>query len=80
MPVVPSEDVCDLLTANFKFPNRSTCSKGPMKRAGKVGGDSQDLKSPGSYFEHFTLSLIHCFLHQWSFSKLLFENEVLGVK
>ena len=36
-----------LLTANFKFRNRSTCSKGPMKRAGKVYGDSQDLKSPG---------------------------------
>ena len=36
-----------LLTANFKFRNRSTCSKRPMKRAGKVCGDSQDLKSPG---------------------------------
>ena len=32
-----------LLTANFKFRNRSRCSKGPMKRAGKVCGDSQDL-------------------------------------
>ena len=36
-----------LLTANFQFRNRSTCSKGPMKRADKVCGDSQDLKSPG---------------------------------
>ena len=36
-----------LLTAHFKFRNRSTCSKGPMKRAGKVCGDSKDLKSPG---------------------------------
>ena len=36
-----------LITANFKFRNRSTCSKGPIKRAGKVCGDSQDLKSPG---------------------------------
>ena len=36
-----------LLTANFKFRNRSTCSKGPIKRAGKVCGDSQDLESPG---------------------------------
>ena len=27
-----------LLTANFKFCNRCTCSKGPMKRAGKVCG------------------------------------------
>ena len=79
MAVVPSEDVA-LLTANFKFRNRSTCSQGPMKRTGKVCGDSQDLKSPGSYFEHFALSPIHCFLHQWPFFKLLFENEVLGVK
>ena len=37
-----------LVTAKFKFRNRSTCSKEPMKRAGKVCGDSQDLKSPGS--------------------------------
>ena len=36
-----------LSTANFKFRNRSTCSKGLMKRVGKVCGDSQDLKSPG---------------------------------
>ena len=36
-----------LLTANLKFRNCSTCSKEPMKRAGKVCGDSQDLKSPG---------------------------------
>ena len=37
-----------LLTANFKFRNRSTCSKEPIKRTGKVCGDSQDLKSAGS--------------------------------
>ena len=37
----------NLLTANFKFRNRSTCSKEPVKWAGKVCGDSQDLKSPG---------------------------------
>ena len=36
-----------LITADFKFRNLSTCSKGPIKRAGKVCGDSQDLKSPG---------------------------------
>ena len=36
-----------LLTADFKFRNRSSCSKGPIKRADKVCGDSQDLKSPG---------------------------------
>ena len=36
-----------LLTANFKFRNRSTCSKGPMKRDGKGCEDSQDMKSPG---------------------------------
>ena len=48
MAAVPSEELRTvlLLTANFKFRNRSTCSKGPMKRAGKVCGDSQDLKSP----------------------------------
>ena len=39
-----------LLTADIKFRNRSTCSKGPMKRTGKVCGDSQDLKSPGGKF------------------------------
>ena len=51
MAAVPSEEVRTvlwmfviLLTANFNFRNRSTCSKGPMKRAGKVCGDSQDLK------------------------------------
>ena len=37
-----------LLTANIKFRNRFTCSKGPMKRASKVWGDFQDLKSPGA--------------------------------
>ena len=54
MAAVPSEEFrtvfwmfVTLLTANFKFRNRSTCSKVPMKRAGKVCGDSQDLKSPG---------------------------------
>ena len=36
-----------LLAANFKFRNRSTCSKRPMKRACKVCGDFQDLKLPG---------------------------------
>ena len=35
------------LTTNFKFRNRSTCSKGPIKRADKVFENSQDLKSPG---------------------------------
>ena len=40
-----------LITANFKFRNRSTCSKEPMKRAGKVCGDSQDLKSPGMFWK-----------------------------
>ena len=55
MAVMPSKELRTvfcmfviLLTANFKFRNRSTCSKGPMKRAGKVCGDSQDLKSPGT--------------------------------
>ena len=54
MAAVPSEELKTvlcmsviLITANFKFRNRSTCSKGPIKRAGKVCGDSQDLKSPG---------------------------------
>ena len=51
-----------LITANFKFRNRSTCSKDPMKRAGKVCGDSQDLKSPGyildlNFTVHLTLEL-----------------------
>ena len=53
MADVPSEELrmfVILLTANFKFRNRSTCSNGPMKRAGKVCGDSQDLKSPGRPF------------------------------
>ena len=36
-----------LITTNFKVRNRSTWSKGPIKRAGKVCGDFQDLKSPG---------------------------------
>ena len=50
MAVVPSEELRTVLlmfvilsTSNFKFRNRSTCSKGPIKRAGKVCGDSQDL-------------------------------------
>ena len=54
MAAVPSEELRTvlwmfvfLLTANLKFRNRSTCSKGPLKRDGKVCGDSQDLKSPG---------------------------------
>ena len=37
-----------LLTVNFKFRNRFTNSKGPIKRAGNVCRDFQDLKSPGS--------------------------------
>ena len=60
MAAVPSEELRTvpwmfviLLTANFKFRNRSTCSKGPMKRAGKVCGDSQDLKSPGVWWVFF---------------------------
>ena len=55
MAAVPSKEIRTvlqmsviLITAYFKFRNRSTCSKGPIKRAGKVCGDSQDLKSPGS--------------------------------
>ena len=55
MAVVPSQELrpvfwmfLTLYTPNFKFRNRSTCSKEPVKRAGKVCGDSQDLKSPGS--------------------------------
>ena len=35
------------ITANFKFRNCSSWSKGPINRAGKVCGDFQDLKSPG---------------------------------
>ena len=34
-----------LITANFKFRNRSTCSKEPTKRAGNVCGIPK--KSPG---------------------------------
>ena len=51
---VPSQElrtvlcvVVMLLRVNFKFWNRFTCSKGPIKRTGKVCGDFQDLKSPG---------------------------------
>ena len=65
MVVVPSEELRTvlrmsviLLTANFKFRNRSTCSKGPMKRADVVCGDSQDLKSRGSV-DPFVESLEH---------------------
>ena len=54
MATVPSKEIRTvlrmsviLITAYFKFRNRSTCSKGAIKRAGKVCGDSQDLKSPG---------------------------------
>ena len=60
-----------LLTANFKFRNRSTCSKGPMKRAGKVCGDSQDLESPGyrKFFDwEAVLSVkgcIRCIVFKW---------------
>ena len=56
MAAVPSEELRTvlwmfviLLTANFKFRNHSTCSKRPMKKAGKVCRDSQDLKSPGTF-------------------------------
>ena len=56
MAAVPSEELRTvlwmsviLITASFKFRNRSTCSNEPIKRAGKVCGDSQDLKSPGSF-------------------------------
>ena len=38
-----------LIAANFKFPNDF---KGPIKRAGKVCGESQDLKSPGKVREN----------------------------
>ena len=52
-----------LITANFKCRNRSTCSKGPIKRAGKVFGDSQDLKSPGSMHLRSCVSgKIECFI------------------
>ena len=54
MAAVPSEELRTVLlmfviiiTANLKFRNGSTCSKGPIKRAGKVCGDSQHLKSSG---------------------------------
>ena len=51
-------NVCDPFNANFKFRNRSTCSKGPMKRAGKDCGDSPDLKSPGgSIVSYFVLMI-----------------------
>ena len=55
MAVIPSVELRTvfwmsviLITANLKFRNRSTCSKEPMKRADKVCGDFQDLKSPGT--------------------------------
>ena len=52
MAAVPSEELRAILKmfvilCKFKFRNRSTCSKGPIKRAGKVCGDFRDLKSPG---------------------------------
>ena len=59
MAVVPSEELKTvllmsviLITANFECRNRSTCSKEPIKRASKVCGDSQHLKSPGSGRKH----------------------------
>ena len=58
-----------LLTANFKFRNRSTCSKGPMKRTGKVCGYSQDLKSPG---------VICCEKDQLPFDLIAYEKEEEG--
>ena len=54
MVAVPSEEFRTvlwmfviLLTTNFKIQNRFNCSKGPIKRAGKVCEDFSDLKSPG---------------------------------
>ena len=57
MASVPSEELKTvlcmsviLISAHFKFRNRPTCSKRPIKRAGKVCGDSQDLKSPSDFY------------------------------
>ena len=47
-----------LLTVNFRFQNRYTYSKRPIKRAGTVCGDSQDLKSRG----YLLYSVIKIFL------------------
>ena len=47
-----------LITENFKFRNRSKCSKEPMKRAVKICGDSQDLKSPGCFIVRIHLLLL----------------------
>ena len=66
MAAAPSEELRTvlqmfviLITANFKFRNRSTWSKGPIKRAGKVSGDSQGLKS------HGTCQLTVFFAYEW---------------
>ena len=58
-----------LLTANFKFRNSSTCSKGSMKRTGKVCGYSQDLKSSG---------VIGCGKDQLTFDLFAYEKEEEG--
>ena len=54
MTSVPSQELRTLprmfvvyLTVKFKFLNRFICSNRPTERAGKVLGDSQDLKPPG---------------------------------
>ena len=62
-----------LLTANLNF---ETVLHGPKERAGKVCGDSQDLKSPGEFLL-FTISLHARKLgkHQEKFY-LLFEQEI----
>ena len=66
MAAVPSKELRTVLS--FKFRNRSTCSKGPMKSASKVCGDSQDLKSPGSKPATYQL---HCVLMD------LLESDVI---
>ena len=37
----------NLIEVNLKFQNHETYSNGPIKKAGKVLGDFQDLKPPG---------------------------------
>ena len=68
MAAVPSEELRTvllmfviLLTANVKFQNRSTCSKGLIKRAAKVCGDSQALKSHGLYLVIWNLYRMHVY-------------------
>ena len=38
-------------TSKFKLSELPSCSNGPMERAGKVFGDSQDQKLPGCVSE-----------------------------